>query len=98
MQDFLGGLSGPDFIPDEARIGDYAELQVGPAYTQMQTFDLPSGSPFQWTEYFGAFNGNSSVLSGDDYGAALDSVSDWYSNHHLNYSNHPLNYSNHPLN
>ena len=28
MQDFLGGISGPDPIADEDRIGDYAELQV----------------------------------------------------------------------
>jgi hypothetical protein len=40
MQDFLGGLSGPE--PASDRSGDYAELQVGPAFTQFQTFDLPA--------------------------------------------------------
>ena len=75
MQDFLGGISGPTPIPDSARVGDYAELQIGPAFTQMQTFDV--GQSFQWTEYFSAFMGTPSILSGPDYGAALNSVYDW---------------------
>jgi hypothetical protein len=77
MQDFLGGISGPDPIPDEARVGDYAELQVGPAFTQMQTYDLPAASAVQWSEYFSAFDGNTSVTLGVDYDGALDAVSKW---------------------
>jgi hypothetical protein len=44
-QDFLGGISGPDPIPDSARVGDYAELQVGPAFTQMQVESARRASP-----------------------------------------------------
>ena len=77
MQDFLGGISGPDFIPDSERVGDYAELQVGPAFTQMQTFDVPSGAPVEWTESFSALDGDPAVLLGDDYGAALAAVASW---------------------
>ena len=75
MQDFLGGLSGPNPIPDSERVGDYAELQIGPAFTQMQTFDV--GREFEWTEYFGAYSGNAATLSGEDYGAALRDVFSW---------------------
>lgn len=77
MQDFLGGISGPDFIPDDERAGDYAELQVGPAFTQMQTFDVPSGAPVQWTESFSALDGDPAVLLGDDYEAAVGAVAAW---------------------
>ena len=77
MQDFLGGISGAAPIADADRVGDYAELQVGPAFTQMQNFDVPSSAPVQWTESFSAFDGNPAVLLGDDYGAALAEVAAW---------------------
>jgi hypothetical protein len=79
MQDFLGGISGAAPIADADRTGDYAELQVGPAFTQMQTFDVNPGNAQaeQWTEYFGAFDGAPAVLLGDDYNAALGAVSAW---------------------
>ena len=79
MQDFLGGISGAAPIADADRTGDYAELQVGPAFTQMQTFDVNPGNAQaeQWTEFFGAFDGSPAVLLGDDYNAALGAVSAW---------------------
>ncbi len=43
-QDFLAGGG--------KREGDYTELQVGPAPTQMQNFAVPKGSVTQWTEWF----------------------------------------------
>ena len=75
MQDFLGGIGGPEPIADKDRVGDYTELQTGPAFTQMQTFDVPAAGK-EWTEFFGAFDGNAKVLRGDDYDAALSEVSD----------------------
>ena len=33
-------------------VGRYAELQIGPAPTQMHTFPLPKSSNFEWTEWF----------------------------------------------
>lgn len=44
MQDFLAGGG--------KRQGDYTELQVGPAPTQMQNFPVPKQSSQQWTEWF----------------------------------------------
>lgn len=44
MQDFLAGGG--------KRQGDYTELQVGPAPTQMQNFPVPKLSSQQWTEWF----------------------------------------------
>jgi hypothetical protein len=77
MQDFLGGISGPGPIPDGARVGDYTELQVGPAFTQMQTFDV--ATQFSWSEYFSGFVGDPAVLLGDSYRGAVDAVNSWRS-------------------
>lgn len=44
LQDFLAGGG--------KREGDYTELQVGPAPTQMQNFAVPKGSITEWTEWF----------------------------------------------
>jgi hypothetical protein len=77
MQDFLGGISGPGPIPDGARVGDYTELQVGPAFTQMQTFDV--ATHFSWSEYFSGFVGDPAVLLGDSYRGAVDAVNSWRS-------------------
>ena len=70
MQDFLAGGA------TDAREGDYCELQVGPAPTQMQTFPLPGGETIEWTEFFKAYTDTSATLTGD-YGAALDSLNGW---------------------
>lgn len=69
MQDFLAGGG--------KREGDYTELQVGPAPTQMQNFPVPKGSITEWTEWFKGFDGDVSVLRGKDYQAALDVVDNW---------------------
>jgi len=64
--DFLaGGVPGG---------GDYAELQVGPAPTQMQTFSLAKNSTKEWTEVFTAFYGNKTALFSKEYSAATEQV------------------------
>ena len=88
MQDFLaGGRDTPDLESDkhnhidnnkkEYRVGDYTELQVGPAPTQMQTFHLEKNSQMSWTEWFKGFNGNPSLLADSDYSVTLDHVDQW---------------------
>jgi len=69
MQDFLAGGG--------KRQGDYTELQVGPAPTQMQNFAVPKKSSQQWTEWFKGFVGDETVLRGDDYDAALGLIDSW---------------------
>jgi hypothetical protein len=65
MQDFLAGGG--------KRQGDYTELQVGPAPTQMQNFPVPKQSVLQWTEWFKGFQGKQDILRGD-YDAAIKHV------------------------
>lgn len=69
MQDFLAGGG--------KREGDYTELQVGPAPTQMQNFAVPKNSITEWTEWFKGFDGDVDVLRGKDYWAAIDHVDQW---------------------
>ena len=69
MQDFLAGGG--------KRQGDYTELQVGPAPTQMQNFPVPKKSVTEWTEWFKGFDADISVVRGADYKAALDSIETW---------------------
>lgn len=69
MQDFLAGGG--------ERMGDYTELQVGPAPTQMQNFAVPKNSIREWTEWFRGFDGDITTLRGDDYNAALSYVDEW---------------------
>jgi hypothetical protein len=69
MQDFLAGGG--------KRQGDYTELQVGPAPTQMQNFAVPKQSQQQWTEWFKGFYGDEAVLRGEDYDAALQQIDSW---------------------
>ena len=69
MQDFLAGGG--------KRQGDYTELQVGPAPTQMQTFALPKDSSMQWTEWFKGFNGDTAKLKSNEYSNALDHIDEW---------------------
>jgi hypothetical protein len=53
------------------------ELQVGPAFTQFQTFDLPQDTTLEWTEVFGAFQGDSTKLLSSDYSDAVGEVEGW---------------------
>ena len=69
MQDFLAGGG--------KRQGDYTELQVGPAPTQMQTFPVPSKSVTEWTEWFRGFNGDTKALHSSKYDDALLEVDAW---------------------
>jgi len=66
MQDFLAG--------GVYRGGDYTELQVGPALTQMQTFPLPKMSEKQWTEYFKGYNGDKEKLLNTDYSVPISHI------------------------
>ncbi len=66
MQDFLAGGG--------KRQGDYTELQVGPAPTQMQNFPVPKNSVREWTEWFKGFYGDDKLLRGEDYAAAVKHV------------------------
>ncbi len=86
---FTWGQSGPgrfmqDFLSANApdRMGDYAELQVGPAPTQMQSWPLPQNSVKQWTEFFKSWMPTAeekSKLQHPDYNAALDATENWIS-------------------
>lgn len=69
MQDFLAGGG--------KRQGDYTELQVGPAPTQMQNFAVPKQSVIEWTEWFKGFKANDKIIRGEDYTAALNSINTW---------------------
>jgi tetratricopeptide (TPR) repeat protein len=68
MQDFLAGGGKGN--------GYYAELQVGPAPTQMQSFPVPKGSIREWTEWFKGFDGDKENLKGD-YNSALNEIDTW---------------------
>merc|ERR1719223_385597 len=69
MQDFLAGGGKGN--------GYYAELQVGVAPTQMQTFAVPKNATIEWTEWFKGFKGDEDVLRGDSYDKALEEVETW---------------------
>lgn len=71
MQDFLAGGRTPD------RSGDYTELQVGPAPTQMQNFPVPKNSQMQWTEWFKAFQADGPTVHAGTYPEAVGEVDDW---------------------
>jgi hypothetical protein len=71
MQDFLAGGG--------KRQGDYAELQVGPAPTQMQNFPFAKNSVKQWTEWFKGFDGDNDNLRGASYSNAIDEINSWIS-------------------
>ena len=58
--------------------GAYTELQVGPARTQMHTFNLPAQSSYEWTEWFKATDDlPASKLHAADYSLAVASVGEW---------------------
>jgi hypothetical protein len=69
MQDFLAGGGH--------REGDYTELQVGPAPTQMQNFPVPKQSNLQWTEWFKGFKADQKAIRSDDYQLALNEIDSW---------------------
>jgi hypothetical protein len=82
---FTWGNSGPgrffqDFLAGgRERQGDYTELQVGVAPTQLQTFSLPRKSSRGWTEYFkssGDFLSTQEMHS-PDYSAVIKTVKQW---------------------
>ena len=60
----------------------HAELQIGPAPTQMHTFPVPAWTPenhgeFKWTEWFKSFQGNKSLVHDPDYEVPLAAVAQW---------------------
>lgn len=69
MQDFLAGGG--------KRQGDYTELQVGPAPTQMQSFPVPPQSVTEWTEWFKGFQAEQAVVHGGEYAEAVQAVDKW---------------------
>ena len=66
-----------DFLSASNGKGDYTELQIGPAPTQMQNFPVKANEVFQWTEWFKPFMGNMSQLHSDNYTESLVAVSQW---------------------
>lgn len=66
-----------DFLSASAGQGDYTELQIGPAPTQMQNFPVEANDAYQWTEWFKPFVGNVSQLHSDNYRESLVAVSQW---------------------
>ena len=49
------------------RIGDYTELQIGPAATQEHVFPVLADSEYQWTEFYAAFQGDRKTMQDVDY-------------------------------
>ena len=68
-----------NFLSASKGKGDYTELQIGPAPTQMQNFPLKANEVFQWTEWFRPFIGNASQLHSENYVEALGAVNKWIS-------------------
>jgi len=71
MQDFLAGFPGD-------RSGDYTELQIGPAPTQMNTFPLPGMTDYEWTEWFSAFQADVNKVHSADYNVAVGETDSRY--------------------
>lgn len=66
-QDWLSGTR------DGSGRGNYVELQIGPAPSQMQTFSLPANRSIEWTEYIMAMTGaDATTLHGVSYPHALE--------------------------
>eukprot|EP00824_Muranothrix_gubernata_P026555 TRINITY_DN939_c2_g3_i1.p1 TRINITY_DN939_c2_g3~~TRINITY_DN939_c2_g3_i1.p1 ORF type:complete len:750 (-),score=131.17 TRINITY_DN939_c2_g3_i1:61-2310(-) len=72
MQDFLAGGN----IRAGHRVGDYAELQIGLAPTQLQAVPFPHQSVIEWTEWWTAFQGNTTRLHSPHYPDAVHEVDD----------------------
>jgi hypothetical protein len=76
MQSFMHGTQ----LDPSDRGGDYIELQVGPAPTQMQTWPLPANSEMAWTEFYKTLMPSAAqraALHDKDYQKALDATHDW---------------------
>lgn len=74
MQDFLSAGVMPN------RTGDYAELQTGPAPTQMQNWRLAADSVFEWTEVFKAgttADVSAAVSQNRDHDVAIGGINRW---------------------
>eukprot|EP00947_MAST-08B_sp_MAST-8B-sp1_P005888 g5888.t1 len=88
MQDFM---SGSDYMNPKCeaeyydpwceqrgpREGDYTELQVGPAPTQMHTFPIAANSTYEWSEFFKGFNADAGRIHGQNYTDAVAHVDEW---------------------
>eukprot|EP01079_Euglenida_sp_SAG-EU17-18_P004846 gene4846-880_t len=60
--------------------GQYTELQVGPAHSQLHTFPVPRNGTVQWTEWFKGGMGNATAMHHYDYDSAdgpVASVEAW---------------------
>ena len=57
--------------------GDYTELQVGPAPTQLHTFPIAPMETYEWTEFFKGFHANTSRVHSTVYRDAVDEVGEW---------------------
>lgn len=67
------------------RNGDYTELQVGPALTQMQTFLFGANSNKEWTEFWTGFDADKSKLLHRDYSVPISVINN-YINENINYN------------
>lgn len=72
MQDFMSAsnyesdkCTAPYYDPwceEYDHEGDYTELQVGPAPTQMHTFPVPAKSTYEWSEWFKGYQASQAVV------------------------------------
>ena len=58
-----GGRNWCDYL-SEAGLGDYVEIQAGLAPTQVHGLRMGGGSEWSFTQFFGAFQGETAELSG----------------------------------
>ena len=71
-QDWLSGTR------DGSGRGNYIEMQIGPAPSQMQTFAMPADSHLDWTEYIMPMTGaDADALHGVSYATARNAVKRW---------------------
>ena len=60
--------------------GQYTELQIGPAPTQMHTFPVPASSTREWTEWFKAMDPavtNATRMHSPNYDEPLAAMEEW---------------------
>jgi hypothetical protein len=58
----------------------YTELQIGPAPTQMHTFEIGAASRMQWTEWMKGYQAPTSMVHSRDYATARAAVESWMAN------------------
>eukprot|EP01062_Namystynia_karyoxenos_P073074 TRINITY_DN69916_c0_g1_i1.p1 TRINITY_DN69916_c0_g1~~TRINITY_DN69916_c0_g1_i1.p1 ORF type:complete len:812 (+),score=297.14 TRINITY_DN69916_c0_g1_i1:83-2437(+) len=66
--------------PHYEHLGQYTELQVGPAHSQMHTFPVPKQSTVQWTEAFKARGADINRTHSADYwgpSGPVKEIEDW---------------------